>query len=196
MGSAMHSQDGEEESYAQVTRARTRPTVHQRPRRAHLLSAPTTESDRSPVDKARQRWAWGGTATAPELDAEPEEEPGEAAGPAAPAAPGQAGGEATAVPRPEPRAPLAAPPAHLSPFSSWSGASLPVRATWATYVHDGLRAREKSLLLLFGYAVIAIPAFPLHCLFRLAQDSTTSVTRTVIFAITMTILIIGILVAL
>jgi len=192
----MHSPDGEEESHAQVARAHTRPIVHQRPRRTHLLSAPTTESDRSPVDRARQRWAWGGTATAPELDDDLEEEPGDDAGTGAPANPGEAGQTAPEAARPEPRAPLVAPQAHPSPFSSWSGASLPVRATWNTYVYDAQRAKETSWFLLLGYLVIAIPAFPIHCLLRLAQDSTTSATRTLVFAITLTILVIGILVAL
>lgn len=187
----MHSQDGEEADNAQMARARTRHTVHHRPRRANPLPDLATERDRNPLDEARRRWTWGGPQPAPQPDGDPAEELDDDAR----EDDGDSVQEAAEAARPRLRAPLIAPQAHLSPFSSWSGASLPVRATWATFVYDGRRAKDASPFLLAGYLVIAIPAFPVHCLFRLAQDSTTSVTRFIVFAITVTILIVGIAVA-
>jgi hypothetical protein len=88
----------------------------------------------------------------------------------------------------------AAPPAgHPAPFSSWGSESRPVREVWATYRADAARAADRNPFLGLGYWLLALPAFTLHALLRLGQDSTTSLPRTLAFAVALTVLIAGLI---
>jgi hypothetical protein len=81
------------------------------------------------------------------------------------------------------------------PYSSWKGYSLPVRDTWRTYCDGAGRVIELMPIAVVAYWPLAVPAFVIHCFFRLGQDSTTSLTRTLVFVVVIVLLVTGIAIA-
>jgi hypothetical protein len=195
--SAMHDPEGEDGSHAQIARARTRGSVHRRGAIPHLLSAPTTHSVRSALEEAQQRWAGDVTdapdATEEDLDEDPYE-PEESDDLADFAGPGAAPEAPYRAPR-RTRRPRPAAPEHPMPYSSWKGYSHPLRASWQTYCDGAERVIEFMPIAVVGYWTLALPAFVIHSTFRLCQDSTTSLTRTLVFVVVVVILVVGILIA-
>lgn len=207
----MHNPDGQEEPDAQMARARTRASVPRWARGARPQSATTTDSVRSALDIARQRWASAAPGASEDTYADaPEEAYEEAYGapvtavPAGPVSPGQEpetdpepGQEAGPAPRgrraASPRPPS---PQHPMPYSSWKGSSRPLRDTWRTYCDGAARVIEFSPIAAFPYWVAGVPLYLIHCTARLVQDSTTSVTRGAVFVVVVVILIVGIAIAL
>lgn len=181
----MHDHDAAEASHAQIARARTRGSVPHRGRGGQPDPETATDSVRSALDVARQKWGVGTGGSRPE---EPVQDTPE----------GPAGTDPAFAPLPEgsPAARRRPVPEHPMPFGSWSGASLPLRETWATYAGGAARVIEASPVLVIPYWIAGVPAFLLHVTFRLGQDSTTSVTRSVVFAIVVAVLVTGIAVAL
>lgn len=185
----MHDPERESESHTQVARTRTRASVHQGRQGAHPPFTTTTESVRSALDVARQRWA----SVTPEATQDTPERSDDS--PETPTTEPTIGDAPTA-----PQTPAADPgpaaPEHPLPFNSWSGNSLPLRATWATYCDGARRVIESSPVLVIGYWAVGLPLFAIHSLARLSQDSTTSVTRGLVFVVVVVILIVGIAIAL
>lgn len=193
----MHNPGGQEEPGAQMTRARTRDSVPRWARGVRPQSAATTDSVRSALDIARQRWAsaapyapegtpeeaYDAPATAgPEDLVPPEREPEAEPGPGP-------GGRRASSPRP----PSAR---HPMPYSSWKGSSRPLRDTWRTYCDGAARVIEFSPVAVLPYWLAGVPLYLIHCTARLVQDSTTSVTRGAVFVVVVVILIAGIVIAL
>lgn len=193
----MHSPDAEDGSNAQMARARTRASVHQRGTVPHLLSAPATQSARSAWEEARQRWAGNAPGTPADTEEELEDDvydPGDADNPDDFDEPGQAPGAPARAPRRRPR-PRPAAPEHPMPYSSWKGHSLPLRDTWRTYRDGADRVIEFMPVAVVAYWPLAAVAFVIHSAFRLGQDSTTSLTRTLVFAVVIVVLVVGIAIA-
>lgn len=205
----MHSPDGQDEPHAQMARARTRTSVPPWRRGAHPQSTTTTQSVRSALEVARQRWA-SSTPQAPddtpeELDDTPETAPtapldhehAPAPASAPPSAPAPGSEPAPGLgPRPRRSAPRTPAPEHPMPYSSWKGYSRPLRDTWRTYCDGAGRVMESSPILVAPYWAVGVPILLVHCTARLVQDSTTSVTRGVVLVVVVTILIVGIAIAL
>jgi hypothetical protein len=188
----MHDPDGEDGSHAQMARARAQGSVPRWGTRRQAAPASTTDSVRGALALASQRW---GT-----VHADPVAEP-PAPTPAAPQddAPPPAFTHPPTTPETPidvPRAPRQPAPEHPSPLNSWRGNSLPLRSTWATYCDGAARVIEAAPIAVVAYWALGLPAFALHCLFRLGQDSTTSLTRTFVFVIGVVILTVGIAIAL
>jgi hypothetical protein len=173
----MREQPDPEESHAQMARARTRGSVHQTRPGAHPLPEPTTQSARSALERARQNWSNDDTQAPPAPPSDDELD--------------DRGDDGAGTPPPPFRG-----PSHPSPLNSWSAASPPIRETWANYRAGAARTTETSPIMWIPYWTVAVVCFAVHCLFRLGQDSTTSVTRSLVFATVIGILILGLTIAL
>ncbi|MCL2581025.1 MAG: hypothetical protein FWE35_01050 [Streptosporangiales bacterium] len=138
------------------------------------------------MDIAVQRW---GAAAAEPGQAEPAQDIPQAR---------TAGEEPATAPLPPEATGRVRPPSpqHPSPFGSWSGASLPLRETWRTYTDGAARVMEEAPVLVIAYWAAGLPLFAVHAVCRLGQDSTTSVTRGLVFAVVVVVLVTGIALAL
>lgn len=176
-----------DDRHAQVARARTRDSVPQTSPRAHAPRGSATESPRSAVEQARQRWNRTAPTAPPVPPTDDQVEPGDAGSPTP---------SPTPTPAPQPPAPLPPGPIHPSPFSSYSDSSQPLRATWATYRAHGAQVKEFSPILVVPYWLGGLIFYGLHCLFRLGQDSTTSLVRSLALVAVLGIFTIGIVILL
>lgn len=180
----MHNPDAQDGSHAQVARARARTSVPRSGPSPQPDPDSTTDSVRSALDVARQRWSANPTEESPATP---------------PQTAGLANSPASATPETDPGAqnpPRLAPVDHPHPFNSWSNWSQPVREVWRTYCDGARNVKEFSPILVLPYWGVGLPLFVIHSTCRLGQDSTTSVNRGVVFVIVVVILIVGIVIAL